>query len=258
MAVSAKIKKEFGIFRKQVTWLEYALWWAARIALLYALIRAVTGKMSGILILQLKAELALLFVFPALHLLPRSIFIARLSYRAQDAIVVMLFTTAYFGQYKGFYSTVEWYDAYMHILGCFVCVFAGYALTVSLKHDSLPLAPVVAAMCGFGFSFFFAAGWEIFEFICDIVTPSNNTQNWAASNSEHIIALLPEMDPRRYALLDTMSDLVTGAVGSLLGGVSLFVYACVKNKKSAAPVEAGARAAETRRQQDKKPDAAVV
>jgi len=235
MMLKRKLKSEYKIFRDEVTWVEYALWWAGRLMLAYALVKEIKGGYGASALLQMKVELALTFALPVLHLLPRKIFIARLSYKTQDILVFMLFVTAYFGQYRGFYSTVEWYDAYLHIIGCFVCVFAGYALTKALKHDNLPMAPVVAAICGFGFSFFVAVSWEIFEFTCDTIWASSgsNSQNWMNIDSSQLVALLPAADPRHYALYDTMSDLAAGTIGSILGGIAIFPYVSFMNKKAA-------------------------
>ena len=230
--IKTKLAGEYRIFRSEVTWAEYALWWAVRLILLYALIDSVRQSRSQVTILQLGSEFALSFALPLLHLLPKKVFLSRINYRVQDAVVVMLLTTAFFGQYKGFYSNVEWYDAYLHIIGCFVFVYAGYELTMALKRDDLPLAPVVAAMCGFGLSFFFAVGWEIFEFFCDNYFTGSNSQNWSNINSNELMALLPPIDPQRYALLDTMTDMIAGTVGSLLGGITVFAYVYRTNKKA--------------------------
>ena len=230
--VKRKLTSEYKLFRQQVTWVEYAVWWVIRFILLFAFINSVRQERSEVTILQLGAELGISFLLPLLHLLPKSIFLARINYRVQDVLVVMLLVTAYFGQYKGFYSTVEWYDFYLHIIGCFVFVYAGYELTMALKRDDLPLAPIVAAMCGFGLSFFFAVGWEIFEFFCDSYFPGSNSQNWTNMNSQQLMTLLPLVDPQRYALLDTMSDLVAGTIGSLLGGIALYPYVYFTNKKT--------------------------
>lgn len=231
--VKRKLSSEYEIFRNEVTWVEYALWWVGRIALLYVLVTATKEARGESLILQLSVEFALAFILPLLHLLPRNVFLARISYRVQDIIVLMLVTTAVFGQFKGFYSNVEWYDAYLHIIGCFVFVFVGYELIMALKRDKMPLAPVVAAMCGFGFSFFVAVSWEIFEFVCDTVMAGSNSQNWSNINSEQLLALLPPIDPQRYALLDTMTDLMAGTIGSLLGGTAIFPYVLLMNKRAA-------------------------
>ena len=231
--IKNKLISEYRIFRKEVTWTEYVLWWAARLVLLYVLVKSIKDARGDVLILQLSWEFGISFLLPLFHILPRKVFIARLSYRLQDIVLIMLIVTAVFGQYKGFYSTVEWYDAYLHIIGCFVCVFAGYGLTMALKRDKQPLAPVVAAMCGFGFSFFFAVGWEIFEFVCDTIFVSSNSQNWSCINSAQLISFFPNIDPRRLALLDTMSDLIAGTIGSLLGGITVFPYVYFQNKKHA-------------------------
>lgn len=230
--IKDKLLSEYKIFRRQVTWVEYALWWAGRMALLYILVTAAREARGEILVMQLKWEFGLSFAFPLLHLLPRKVFLARLSYRVQDVIVLMLVITSVFGQFKGYYSTVEWYDAYLHIIGSFVFVYVGYELTMALKRDNQPIAPVVAAMCGFGFSFFCAVGWEIFEFICDTVYVSSNSQNWSFVNSSQLLALFPGIDPRRLALLDTMTDLIAGTAGSLLGGTLLLPYVACQNKKT--------------------------
>ncbi len=230
--IKDKLKKEYTTLRQEVTWVEYALWWVVRFFLLYAFVSAIRQERNEVTILQLGAEFGLSFLLPLLHLLPKNIFLARINYRVQSAVIIMLFVTAYFGQYKGLYSSMEWYDAYLHIIGCFLFVYAGYELTMALKRDDLPLAPVVAAMCGFGLSFFFAVGWEIFEFFCDSYFPSSNSQNWTNINSNQLLALMPQIDPRRHALLDTMSDLVAGTIGSLLGGLALYPYVYFTNKKA--------------------------
>jgi hypothetical protein len=226
-----KLKTEYAIFRKEVTWVEYAFWWFVRIVILYALVESAISGDPDNLVLRLSAKLVVSFLLPLIHLLPKSIFLVRLSYRTQTIVAVMLFLTAVLGQYKGFYNTVEWFDAYLHLFGCFVCVFAGYELTVALPRDRQPLSPVVAAVSGFGFSFFFAAGWEVFEFVSDTLIAGGNSQNWAVINSQQLLSLFSDIDPQRYALLDTMTDLMFGGVGSIVGGIVLFVYLCRKNKK---------------------------
>jgi len=227
-----KITAEYRIFRKEVAWLEYAFWWVVRAAIIYALVKSLADGDPRDLALRLSAKLLSSFMLPVLHLLPRKIFIAKLSYRVQTIASVMLLLTAVLGQFKGYYSSVEWFDAYLHTFGCFVCVFAGYELTMALKRDNFALSPLVGAMSGFGFSFFFAVAWEIFEFTSDTLMTGGNSQNWSFYNSDGLLAYFPDIEPQRYALLDTMTDLIFGAVGSILGGIALLVYLRIKNKKN--------------------------
>jgi len=234
METKDKFKNEYRIFRTEVTPAEYILWWVARAAILYAFIKTVQSGQKETLIMQIAAKFAFSFFLPLLHLLPRRIFLARLSYRVQDIVIILLTASAY-GQYAGFYNNVEWFDFFIHIADSILCVYAGYELTKALKKDDEILPPVIAAMCGFGFSFFFAVCWEIFEFFSDTIFPGSNSQNWMFIDSGQLLLLLPAMDPRRLPLLDTMTDLIGGTAGSLLGGISLFVYLHVKKRRAPVP-----------------------
>lgn len=100
---------------------------------------------------------------------------------------------------------------------------------MALQRERTPVSPVVGSFCGFGFSFFFAAGWELFEFYSDVLT-GGNAQNWMVINSEGMKRFLPALEPAQYVLMDTMSDLLFGLVGSILGGAALYVYIAHNNK----------------------------
>lgn len=230
--IKRKLSSEYRIFRKETTWFEYALWWLVRAAIVYALFETARAGRLDVLGLRLVSKLSVSFVVPLLHLLPRRVFFARLSYRVQTFAAIMIFLSSFLGQYKNFYGTVEWFDDGLHAFGCFVCVFAGYELLLAMKRDTYPLSPLMGSFCGFGFSFFFAVGWEIFEFTSDIFI-GGNAQNWMVVNSDGLLRLLPDLDPRQHPLLDTMMDLVFGSVGSLLGGVALYLYIAYKNKAAA-------------------------
>lgn len=235
MGIKGKLKSEYKIFRNEVAWVEYALWWVARAAILYALIKTIQNERAESLVLQIYSKFAFTFFLTIVHLLPRKVFLARLSYRVQD-IIIFLLTASAFGQYAGFYNNVEWYDFYIHVIDCFLCVFVGYALAAAIKHDEKSLSPVVAAMCGFGLSFFFAVCWEIFEFSSDTIFAGNNSQNWMFIDSKQLLSFFPDnIDPRRLPLFDTMTDLIGGAMGSFLGGISLYVFMCVKKRRSFLP-----------------------
>ncbi len=228
--MKSKIITEYQIFRKEVTWVEYALWWVARAAICYALIKTIQNERAESLVLQICSKFAFTFPLSFVHLLPRKFFFARLSYKIQD-IIIFLLTASAFGQYAGFYNNVEWYDFFIHIIDCFLCVFVGYELAMAMKHDKEPLPPVVAAICGFGLSFFFAVCWEIFEFSSDTIFVGSNSQNWMVINSEQLLEFFPnDIDPRRLPLLDTMTDLIGGAAGSLLGAFSLNIYLHFKKR----------------------------
>ena len=219
-----KIKTEYEYINKEIRPAEYLLWWLARIMLFVALMLTLKAGNNDFLAKKIKSNLLASFIFPLIHLLPRRFFPARLNYRLQSLIALMLIMTSFFGQYKGLYSTSEWFDIYLHFFGCLACVYVGYELLIALRNKQEALEPMTGAICGFGLSFVLAIGWEIFEFISDCIYPLSNAQNWSCYNSDRLIALLPPMDPARLALIDTMTDLAAGSLGSLVGGFLLYTY----------------------------------
>ncbi|NLX93917.1 MAG: hypothetical protein GXZ02_08680, partial [Clostridiales bacterium] len=68
--IKRKLVDEYRLFRQQVTWVEYAVWWVVRFILLFALVNAIAQERSEATILQLGAEFGLSFLLPLLHLLP--------------------------------------------------------------------------------------------------------------------------------------------------------------------------------------------
>lgn len=216
--------------REKVGLGERLFWIITGLLLFYSLVSAKVKGRSDILVLQLAAEFLICLILPALKLIVKQGFVERLSFKVQTHICIMLLVTAFFGQYLGLYSSMEWYDTYMHIIGGFVFVFTGYELAAAMKSEGTSFDPLLYAIAGFGLSFFFAVGWEIFEFVCDSVFVDSNSQNWSAVNSEGVLKLFSNIDPRRYALLDTMLDLVAGTLGSLAGGVALYIVLKKRNK----------------------------
>lgn len=233
--LSAKLRKkllfEYSEFRKEIPLPVYVLWWPVRAAMIYVLIRVF--QQDSHLKLQIAVNTALCFALPAFHLLPRGrCFLARLSFRAQNLALPMILLTAVFGMYLGVYS-YRAYDLFVHFAGCFICVFAGAQLTVALERERTRITPLVLTLCGFGLSFFTAVGWEIFEFLYDQFS-GMNIQYWEYTPSEKFLELFPT-DPRRFALLDTMTDLITGTVGSIAGGLVLLPLLKRRERRSAVP-----------------------
>lgn len=226
-----KLINEYKIFRSEATWAEFALWWLMRGLLIYALVTVGKQDRNPVIALQLKSEIVLSFIIPLMHLLPKRIFLSRIHYRTQNSVMIMIFLMAFMGQYMDYLNKYEWYDTYMHVVSSLVFVFICYRLTLSLQRGDKKISPMVGAICAFGLSFLFAIGWEIFEFICDFLFLDSNTQNWSFVHSDQLQALFPNIDPRRYPLLDTMVDLIADTIGSVIGGFLLYVYLLIKKRK---------------------------
>ncbi|MEI6578121.1 MAG: hypothetical protein WCN92_01505 [Eubacteriales bacterium] len=231
MAVKKKLASEYKQFRKDATWYEFAFWCVGWILMVYALVSAIKTNRDPNLTMILEADTVAAFMIPVFHfLLPKKIFLARISYRAITWVLILTLGAGFIGKFLDIYKVIASYDSYLHVFGCFFLVFACYEMAKAIKNGDEPLAPVIAAICGFGLSFFAAVSWEIFEFTCDQFF-NGNTQNWAFAPSQHFMQMWP-MDIRRYALVDTMTDLICGTVGSIFGGAALFIFECYKVRKS--------------------------
>ncbi len=230
MHIKSSLQREYKQFRKDATWFEFAFWCVGWTLMVYALINANMKNRDPNIIMIIEADTAAAFAIPIFHLLPRKVFLARISYRAITWVLILALGAGFIGKFLDIYKIVASYDSYLHVFGCFFLVFACYEMAKALKHGDEPLNPVIAAVCGFGLSFFAAVSWEIFEFTCDQFF-NGNTQNWAFAPDQHFMQMWP-MDMRRYALIDTMTDLICGTLGSFAGGITLFVYLCRKNRKA--------------------------
>ena len=81
----------------------------------------------------------------------------------------------------------------------------------------------------------FAIFWEIFEFTYDQLTNSN-TQHWdiTLTDGGKGEELFHFTNPMRYALFDTMSDLILGFAGTIIGGIIVYVWLKKRAEKAAA------------------------
>jgi len=79
----------------------------------------------------------------------------------------------------------------------------------------------VALLCSFCFCFFMGIMWELFEFTYDQVA-GGDSQHWNIALAQvGYRTLFPELNPSRFALMDTMGDIVCNTVGALIGYIIL-------------------------------------
>ena len=225
-----KFRSEYDRAREEVTWLEMAFWCVGWAMLIYALVVSTKKGLPAQTILVIKAQSAATVLIPVFHLFPGKTFLNRISNRAQTWVMILVLAASFIGKFLNIYTLIPWYDFYLHAFGCFVCVYAGYEVARSIKRSREPLPPVIGAICGFGLSFFAAVAWEIFEFVCDQFF-AGNTQNWSFAPSERFLELLPT-DPARFPLMDTMTDIISGTVGSFAGGIALFAVLCIQSRRA--------------------------
>lgn len=216
--IRGKIRFELSELKREIGPIEYAFWWLVRILMFVGSVDCMDSGDTGHLILQMWANTALLFVLPEFHILPRKwCFFARLSHHNQTVAALMVLLTSYLGNYRDFYDKIEAFDFYVHLFSGIVCVFVGYDLAKALAPSSADKFDInVKTISGFGLSCFAAVFWEIYEFCFDAIMTSN-TQGHSVTPETTLAALInPHAD--QFPLFDTMTDLIAGFLGAVIGG----------------------------------------
>lgn len=228
--VKKRLLSEYRAFRDEVTWAEFALWCLAWALMAYAIVKKTMAGDDPNVLLILKTDFTAMFLLPLFRLtLPKRVFLARISYRAEKWVIILAFAASFIGKYLYIYTYVPQYDFYLHAFGSIILVLAGCEVALALSHAPEKMEPIVLAACAFGLSFAAAVTWEMFEFVCDQFF-NGTTQAWGLIPSDWFLARFPT-DPARFPLLDTMTDLISGSVGSVAGGIIVHIKEHVKRKR---------------------------
>lgn len=226
-----KLRFELKELKREIGPVEYAFWWLVRILMFIGSVDCMDSGDTGHLILQMWANTALLFVLPEFHILPRKwCFFARLSHHNQTVAALMVLLTSYLGNYRDFYGNIEAFDFYVHFFSGIVCVFVGYDLARALAPSSGDKFDTnIKTISGFGLSCFAAVFWEIYEFIFDAIMTSN-TQGHTVT-PEAVLANIINPHADQFPLFDTMTDMIAGFLGAVVGGFLFRIILAASDKK---------------------------
>ncbi|MDD7792844.1 hypothetical protein [Clostridium sp. 'White wine YQ'] len=127
-------------------------------------------------------------------MLPRTIY---------NLIVIFIFLAMFLGKVCGFYKTFYYWDKFLHLISGMILACIGYLIFYKLTReiDRKSLNPLLGVLFSLFFSITMAGVWEIYEFTTD---------------------QLFGLDSQRYSLIDTMGDIIAGAIGGIL--VTLRIY----------------------------------
>lgn len=226
-----KIKREFSIFRKEISIPEYIFWWICRGIMIYVVITTFIESSSGHFDLQMRANTVFLFILPTLHFLPRKLtFLARLHYRTQTIVCFMVIATSFAGNYLDWYGDWGFYDTFIHFVAGVICVPVGYYLLLAFSKEGENHSPLAKTVAGFGLSCFASLFWECYEFVFDSIS-SASTQGWGETPDPVLLARFPA-DPLRYPLFDTMTDELAGVCGAIITGLVMRIVLEMKERKT--------------------------
>jgi len=126
-------------------------------------------------------------------------------------IIFFVYASLFLGEVRDFYGRFWWWDVFLHTFSAIAFCFLGFiAFFLLFKAEKIKSRPVWIAIFSFCFSVTIAVLWEIFEFIMDQAFGFNM---------------------QKSGLYDTMGDLISASVSSLLVTAVGYIY-LKSNQKS--------------------------
>ena len=220
----------------QVTKPELIYWWVLRILMIFALIDTIGGGKFLHLIgihadykgsnppIQIFANLVGMFAYEIIQLFPKKSRFRFFSPRFQNITALGFFLGSFGGAYLQFYYLIPAYDKILHAFGTAEAVYIGYEYVCATQLKLKKTCPAqIATLCSLGFGFILASAWELFEFTYDQFF-GGDAQHWnyqnaldaAGGDPNKIFQLIPMNDAMRFALMDTMGDIILNFIGGLL------------------------------------------
>lgn len=225
----------FREIRSELPLAEYILWWVFRLTFLGGGIWSVIHRPEEAF--EMFISVALSFCIPLLHLIFMNLWPGHFPIRMQTVGTFYLFITSFCGSLLNFYYILPWWDLVIHTVAGGILVYVGYCIMVALnyRHRSRfgDPSPIVQATWGVGFSAFAQLVWELMEFCFDSIT-LGDSQHWRVNPNPGFELFKTVTDPAqmnffhvdagRYALLDTMTDIICGLVGAIVGFIVVLYW----------------------------------
>lgn len=120
-----------------------------------------------------------------------------------------LLISVFLGTCLHFMSMISFWDKILHFISPMILTITGYGIIAALlkKANISDVSPWLFLVMGFSFAGVCGVFWEFWEFFCDQFFHMN-LQRYNASGGVALVG--------RAALMDTMGDLLTNTVGSLV------------------------------------------
>lgn len=206
---------------------ELIYWWILRALMIYGIIESLIfgdEYLGSNQPLQMFANLCGMFGYEIAQMLPKNNRLRLLSPKFQNITALGFFLGSFGGAYLNLYYTLPGYDKVLHALGTAEAVYIGYEYVAATQLKFKKTSPhQIANLTALGFGFILSSAWELFEFIFDQFF-GGDAQHWSYENAlssaggdpEKIFHLFAVEDPMRFALMDTMGDIVLNFIGAFI------------------------------------------
>lgn len=186
------------------------LWWLIRASLLvYGIHGLFTNSVTEFLMGMF--SIAFSHLWDMFQLFGGKSFITRVGYFSQTLLNIFIFFGCIVGPTLNAKTSFDYANMIEHFMSGLVATSFAYDLAVVMQGKKRHLSPALAAMFSLTFSVMISVGWEFYEFTMDRI------YGYTLQTSE----ILSE-----HGLIDTMSDLILCAIGSVIG---MFLVAFRKN-----------------------------
>lgn len=247
------VKDYFSRITKTPKKLEIIWWWIFRCIMIFGILDSLFGftQFGGrpMMVKQMAANLVGMFAWEICQAMSKKNFMRYLPSYIQDISVVGFFMASFAGAYINLYYSFRFYDLIFHIFGGAAGALFGYEALTAMQHrDKVKSHVPFVVLAAFGFSFICGNAWEIVEFVLDQFFGSDaqhwcyqEAQNAAATYGKDFLAnphIIPHVISEslwaegwteatfdyRWALMDTMEDIVCNAIGGVIVYVMLLVW----------------------------------
>lgn len=226
MKVKNAVKDYFNRIFSSVSKIELIYWWILRGLMIFAFIdtaflRGSTYTASNPPI-QILANLVGMFAFEIIQFFPKGSRFRFFSPAFQNVTALGFFLGSFGGAYLNLYYLLPMYDKVLHALGTAEAVYIGYEYMCATQLKLKKTAPhQIVNLGALGFGFILSSAWELFEFTYDQFF-GGDAQHWnyqaaldaAGGDPAKIFHLFPIDDISRFALMDTMGDIILNFIGA--------------------------------------------
>lgn len=213
---------------------ELCLWWISRAVLIATLAHALFIRKNTLMALQVTGNLIGQFVWEIFMLFPKKSFLRNIPTYFQDYLAPGLVLGSLGGAYLDLYYSVPVLDIVMHAVGGFAFTIIGYEFFSAMeKRDGFKSSAAIVVFGAFCFSAFAGNVWELFEFTADQLNGSiGDAQHWSLALAQEAAEkygiglpnVIAHRDIMRYALMDTMEDMICNTVGAVIGWIVLKIF----------------------------------
>lgn len=217
---------------------ELVFWWIFRITMIVAMIDSAFGlglrrdEPDIQQVLQTGANLLGMFAWEIFMMFPKNTWPRFCPTYLQSIMIPFIWCASFGGAYLNWYYSINSIDIILHTVLGGVGVIGGYELATCMqKRDKKTCDIKVVLLCALGVAFIAGNLWELFEFTFDQVA-NGDSQHWSKALAEAAAIeynnpnlahpnVIPELDPMRYAIIDTMEDIICNTVGSVVAYIAL-------------------------------------